>query len=70
MENKSFINIGLPGLIFCIFLTLKLLNKIDWSWVWITSPLWSPIALIICFVVILLIAYCILFMVDFVRGYF
>jgi len=31
---------SLPSLLFVVFLTLKLTNYIDWSWWWITSPLW------------------------------
>jgi len=26
--------------IFAAFLVLKLINVIDWSWWWVTSPLW------------------------------
>lgn len=26
--------------IFIVFLILKLTNVIDWSWWWVTSPLW------------------------------
>lgn len=29
-------------ILFLIFLILKLTNHIDWSWLWITSPLWIP----------------------------
>lgn len=31
--------IGLPTLLFLIFLILKLTDKIDWSWFWVCSPL-------------------------------
>ncbi len=31
--------------LFLIFLVLKLTDLIDWSWWWVTSPLWIPIAL-------------------------
>ena len=30
--------------VFLIFLTLKLCGVIDWSWWWITAPLWIPFA--------------------------
>ena len=30
-------------ILFVVFLTLKLAGVIDWSWWWITSPLWSPV---------------------------
>ena len=41
------INFGsfLPSL-FTIFLVLKLTRTVDWSWWWITSPLWIPLALV------------------------
>mgnify|MGYP000915871652 CR=1 FL=1 len=38
---------GTIGLAFIIFLILKLKNIIAWSWIWVTSPLWIPIALIL-----------------------
>lgn len=30
----------LVGLTFIVFLVLKLTGVIDWSWWWVTSPLW------------------------------
>lgn len=27
-------------LLFIVFLVLRLTNEIDWSWWWVTSPLW------------------------------
>lgn len=41
--------IGLPMLLFIIFLILKLTNVIDWSWWWVTAPLWISAALGILF---------------------
>ena len=43
----------LAGTVFIVFLILKLAGVIDWSWWWVTSPLWITIAL---FIVVLLIA--------------
>ena len=34
---------SLEMVLFVIFLTLKLTGVIDWSWWWITSPLWIPV---------------------------
>lgn len=34
---------GLFTMLFGIFVLLKLTNYIDWSWWWITSPLWFEI---------------------------
>jgi len=41
--------IGILGPMFLIFLTLKLVGVIDWSWWWVTAPLWVPFALIAAF---------------------
>lgn len=30
-----------------IFITLKLTDYITWSWLWVLSPLWIPIAIAI-----------------------
>lgn len=38
--------IGLDIILFIVFLILKLTDTIDWSWWWVTSPLWIPV----CFV--------------------
>jgi hypothetical protein len=35
--------IGLSGCLFLIFLTLKLTHFINWSWWWVTAPLWIPV---------------------------
>ena len=37
--------ISLPTAIFITFLVLKLTNTIDWSWWWVTAPLWIPAGL-------------------------
>ncbi|NBP03630.1 MAG: hypothetical protein EBU90_26755 [Proteobacteria bacterium] len=47
-ENNM--QIGFPGLLTLIFITLKLTGHIDWSWVWVLSPTW--ITLLIAFIVI------------------
>lgn len=30
-----------------IFVTLKLLGHITWSWWWVTAPFWGPIVLVV-----------------------
>jgi len=39
--------IGFGGLLTLIFITLKLTNFIDWSWLWVLSPIWIPLVLIV-----------------------
>ena len=45
MANESRSNgIGIGMILFIVFLVLKLTGTIDWSWWWVTSPLWIPFA--------------------------
>jgi hypothetical protein len=47
MSEKStarYPGIGFFTILFLIFLTLKLTGHIDWSWWWITAPLWGYVA--------------------------
>jgi hypothetical protein len=41
--------IGFVGLLTIVFITLKLLDKIDWSWWWVLSPIWITAGVIISF---------------------
>jgi hypothetical protein len=49
MSNKSNSSngLGLGTILFLIFMVLKLTNYIDWSWWWITAPLWIPLLIIL-----------------------
>jgi membrane protein YdbS with pleckstrin-like domain len=35
---------GIGMILFIVFLVLKLTDVINWSWWWVTSPLWIPLA--------------------------
>ncbi|WP_280350418.1 hypothetical protein [Nocardia abscessus] len=37
---------SLEWVLFFVFLTLKLTGVIDWSWWWVTAPLWIPIVVV------------------------
>jgi hypothetical protein len=39
------VKVGLPGLLFVLFLALKLCGVVAWPWVWVCAPLWVPLAL-------------------------
>jgi fatty acid desaturase len=48
-KNKS-TELTIPTLVFLVFLTLKLagIGRVaDWSWWWVTSPLWIPVIFLI-----------------------
>ncbi len=57
MENNGakYVGIGFCDLLALIFITLKLLGVITWSWLWVLSPIWIPVAtvVIICIIIIL-----------------
>jgi hypothetical protein len=59
-SKNSNSGLSLPGVLFIIFLILKLTGNIDWSWWWVTSPLWMPIlvfiGLVFVFIGIVLVA--------------
>ena len=46
-NNNSSSGLGLGSVLFIVFLVLKLTNHIDWSWWWVTSPLWIPVVLVV-----------------------
>jgi drug/metabolite transporter (DMT)-like permease len=46
-SSSSSSGISFSGLLFIVFLVLKLTNIIDWSWWWITAPLWGWLAMVV-----------------------
>lgn len=43
---------GFGTLLFIVFLILKLCKVIDWSWWWVTAPLWGSFALCVAVLII------------------
>ena len=54
MSNNSSTGdgIGIGTVLFIVFLVLKLCNVIDWSWWWVTAPLWIPAAVVLAVIVL------------------
>ncbi|KKL14027.1 hypothetical protein LCGC14_2519900 [marine sediment metagenome] len=46
VSSSSSGGIGFVGLLTILFVALKLTNFIDWSWWWVLSPLWIPVAIL------------------------
>lgn len=46
--------IGFVGLLQIVFIVLKLIGVINWSWLWVLSPIWITAILIIVIYVIIL----------------
>lgn len=56
-SNKSTSKgVGFGGLLTIVFIVLKLLKIIEWSWVWVLSPIWIPTAFIILIMILYVIA--------------
>lgn len=55
---------SLGFILFLVFLVLKLVGVIDWSWFYVTLPLWIPIVFYILLVAIILIVIIIINKVD------
>ncbi len=55
-NNKSTSSVSFLSLLFLTFLILKLCGVIDWSWWWVTAPLWGGFAIlaIIALIVVLI----------------
>ena len=55
MENKSAGGIGFTGLLTIVFIVLKLIHVITWSWWWVLSPLWIVFILYVVIVILAVI---------------
>ena len=56
--------IGFCGLLAIVFIVLKLLKVISWSWLWVLSPLWIPFVIAVAilipyFIVVIIIGMCV-----------
>ena len=48
---------GAGFVLFIVFLILKLTKTIDWSWWWVTAPLWGPLAFVVACLVVVIVVY-------------
>lgn len=48
-KKATSVGISFTGLLAILFITLKLLKVITWSWLWVLAPLWVPAAGLILF---------------------
>ena len=51
-SNVSSGGIGFTGVLTIVFIVLKLLGKITWSWWWVLSPIWISTIVAILFLLI------------------
>lgn len=63
MENNSKISfggLGFGSILTIVFIVLKLLKVISWSWLWVLSPLWisAAIAILVLIIAAIIIKCC------------
>ena len=46
-DKNTSSGVGFGGLLTILFIGLKLGEIIDWSWWWVLSPIWLPIAVLL-----------------------
>lgn len=65
-QNTATTNGGISflGALAIVFIALKLMGVITWSWWWVTAPLWGGLAI----AVVLLAVAAILYMVGMILG--
>ena len=49
--------IGFTGLLTIVFIVMKLLGKIDWSWWWVLSPSLIPLGVVLAVLLVVGIIY-------------
>lgn len=55
-NNNAGGGIGFCGMLTIVLIALKLAGVIDWSWIWVLSPLWIPtVAIIVIAIVVVTI---------------
>jgi Flp pilus assembly protein TadB len=47
--------IGFASLLTLIFIVLKLCKVINWSWIWVLSPMWISILLVVLIITICIV---------------
>lgn len=52
-QNTSKSGIGVLGVLAIVFIVLKLIDVIQWSWVWVLAPIWIPFVAVFAVIVFL-----------------
>jgi hypothetical protein len=60
-EEYYYEGLGFFSVLTLIFITLKLLKVITWSWIWVLSPVWMCIAIPLVIIFLFAILYAIKF---------
>jgi len=52
MTNYKSIEMSPIGVLLILLIVLKLTHTINWSWWWVLSPLWIPVAIVVAIAVL------------------
>lgn len=55
-DETYYIETNFCGSLTIVFIVLKLLNIITWSWIWVLAPLWIPTVLLLGILIIVLLS--------------
>ena len=56
MDNKAKQGgLGIVSVLTIVFIVLKLLGVIQWSWIWVLSPLWTSAVIVVAVFSVILI---------------
>jgi hypothetical protein len=66
-SNTTSGGISLSMVLFIVFLVLKLTNNIDWSWWWVTCPLWGGFLIAISLFIVIFLG---LWIGELIKKYF
>ena len=55
MNNNSSGGIGICGVLGIVFIVLKLVGVINWSWVWVLCPFWLPVVGLVLFIIFMFV---------------
>jgi hypothetical protein len=51
--NTKYVGLGVCDVLGIVFIVLKLIGVISWSWWWVLAPFWIPLAIVIfCAIII------------------
>lgn len=54
-SNSTSTGISTSGLLGVLFVGLKLTGHINWPWLWVLSPFWIPVVILIGILLVLLV---------------
>lgn len=57
-------SVSFPALLGLAFIILKLTHHIDWSWWWVLSPFWLPLAIMFVIAFVCLIIYVVISAIE------